>query len=583
MGLWRKITLGITATAFLGISLIIGCTRQLAVTPLNGIPTVVAGTPTNTGTNTYTATNTPTKTPTSSPTNTPAPGTPTNTATKTATGTPTLTATSTATNTVTNTPPPNTNMIDDLESQTNQIDLSGGRNGYWFTYDDNPAPTNGNSVVYTGNGTIGGTTGGAGATFIMTDMTAIPGGPSLYAARITGSLGAAVTAPFVGMGLNFVNPQGPYDASAYTGVTFMIRIAAGTSPNVRINFPTAQTENASNGGTCSATCGDDYGYSLNGVVPADGAWHPVTVFFAQTYQVGFGTPVSFDKTSIIGIKWQVGGNPAVTPNVDVAVDDISFTNATYVPNCSLIDNAEDNDNQILVFPNGTCGTNGRSGYWYVFYDQGVTDSCGNVWGSSTAYTGNGTSQWFPAPVSNTFVMSTPGSNLAGGSPGYAANITGVCGPACSGSDSCAAYSHCPYVGMGFDFVNVTSGPKISYDASAYTGIIFTVMIGGSGGYASSYHFKIPTIQTLPTSSGGNCTGASGQCNDDYGAVEPNPGYGVWAPVTVAFAAATQLGWGQQFGATNLDKAHLESLQWQFENGIGSGQSYNLTVDDIKFY
>ena len=49
-----------------------------------------------------------------------------------------------------------------------------------------------------------------------------PGGArdSKYAARMMGKVSAAGDPLFAGMGFSFTDPKGPYDASAYTGVSF---------------------------------------------------------------------------------------------------------------------------------------------------------------------------------------------------------------------------------------------------------------------------------------------------------------------------------------------------------------------------
>src|SRR5690606_14633561 len=107
-----------------------------------------------------------------------------------------------------------------------------GRGGYWYTFADKAGST------------VTPTPGALGGTFTMT-----PGGHdgTGHAARMYGQVGGGDVV-YVGVGLNFVDPKGQYDASAYKGISFWAKKAAG-SGNVRLKVPDVNTD--PDGGVCS--------------------------------------------------------------------------------------------------------------------------------------------------------------------------------------------------------------------------------------------------------------------------------------------------------------------------------------------
>ncbi len=171
-------------------------------------------------------------------------------------------------------------------------------------------------------------------------------------------------------------------------------------------------------------------------------------------------------------------------------------------------------------------------------------------------------------------MSSPGN--AGSN--YCADITGKVGPICGNP-----YNTCPFVGMGFDFISAGSGPKVNYDIQTpgFIGCKFYIKAAST---ATGCRFKLPTYETSPTSVGGSCTGASGQCSDDWGinftGLTP-----AWTQKTVALDQVvnggdlSQEGWGM---ATPFDRTKVYSAQWQFNNSQ-PGQNYDLAIDDMVFY
>ena len=95
-------------------------------------------------------------------------------------------------------------MIENAEDTNNQVMVQDGRSGYIYTYVDREGST------------IAPTAGEQGGVFEVS-----PRGPSGsgHALRMHGSIGKA-SIVYAGMGLNFVDPKGPYDASKYKGITF---------------------------------------------------------------------------------------------------------------------------------------------------------------------------------------------------------------------------------------------------------------------------------------------------------------------------------------------------------------------------
>jgi hypothetical protein len=129
-----------------------------------------------------------------------------------------------------------------------------------------------------------------------------------------------------GVGVNFTSTTASkngctYDATWATGVSFYIR---GTGAGlIRFMVPTAQTLTPSEGGACLATgtgvgqkCDDHYGMDVS----VSGAWTAVAVPFASLSQNHWGIATLFDKTQIIGLRFQVNFNVSF----DVWIDNVAF-------------------------------------------------------------------------------------------------------------------------------------------------------------------------------------------------------------------------------------------------------------------
>ena len=197
--------------------------------------------------------------------------------------------------------PKDVGLISDGENNSNQIADIQGRGGYWYTFVDDA----GSTVVPEA--------GKNGGTFQMS-----PGGAggSQFAAHMSGTVGGGDKV-YVGMGLNFVDPKGTYDASKYKGITFKIKKGPGGTPNVRLKVPDTQTD--PEGKKCTE-CFNDFGLDI--VLTDD--WQEYTIPFTSLKQLkGWGSRFDgIEPKALYGLQWQVN-TPGAT--FDVWVDDIAFT------------------------------------------------------------------------------------------------------------------------------------------------------------------------------------------------------------------------------------------------------------------
>jgi endoglucanase len=196
----------------------------------------------------------------------------------------------------------NEGLIDNGEDANNQVLVRDGRNGYWYTYVDEA----GSTVVPEA--------GSRGGTFSMS-----PGGAhgSKYAANVQGRVAGGSGVVFGAVGMNFVDPKGPYDASHYNGLAFWARKGAGSIGKVRLKVPDVSTDPA--GGVCRE-CFNDFGMDLN----LTEAWQRFVFPFKKMKQLpDWGSPRrhGIDKSKLYGIQWQVNTPGAA---MDVWIDDVEF-------------------------------------------------------------------------------------------------------------------------------------------------------------------------------------------------------------------------------------------------------------------
>jgi endoglucanase len=138
----------------------------------------------------------------------------------------------------------------------------------------------------------------------------------MYAARITGTLAGSERA-YAGFGINFVDPKGPFDASAFDGIAFFARRGADSPANVRLKVPDGNTD--PDGKTCSE-CFNDFGADLE----LQTQWQQFTFRFDELGQMpGWGAPRpgSIDSKRVFGVQWQVA---AAGTSYELWIDDVVF-------------------------------------------------------------------------------------------------------------------------------------------------------------------------------------------------------------------------------------------------------------------
>jgi endoglucanase len=117
------------------------------------------------------------------------------------------------------------------------------RGGYWYTYADKDGST------------VWPVPGDQGGTFTMVEN----GHDSKFAAEMKGKL-AGKSIVYAAMGLNFLDPKEPFNASNYEGITFWAKRAPNTAGKLNVKLPDGNTD--PDGQVCSA-CFNDYGYAIN--------------------------------------------------------------------------------------------------------------------------------------------------------------------------------------------------------------------------------------------------------------------------------------------------------------------------------
>ena len=193
-------------------------------------------------------------------------------------------------------------LIENGEDGNNQVLVRDGRNGYWYTYVDEA----GSTVVPEA--------GSRGGTFSMS-----PGGAngSKYAANVQGKIGNGSDVVFGAVGLNFVDPKGPFDASRYNGLAFWARKGPGSYGKVRLKVPDANT--TTEGGVCRE-CFNDFGMDIN----LTEAWQHFVFPFKKMKQMpdwGSPRPRAINKSKLYGMQWQVNAPGA---SFDIWIDDVEF-------------------------------------------------------------------------------------------------------------------------------------------------------------------------------------------------------------------------------------------------------------------
>ena len=127
-----------------------------------------------------------------------------------------------------------------------------------------------------------------------------------------------------GSGANFGFSLGaPYDASAYSGLSFWARIEAGTDPPLRVTFPDGDTD--PRGAICSTstadttkTCWDHYGLRLTLTT----TWTKYTIPFSALSQDSWGyLAQKFDPSTLYSVVFAIGD----TATFAIWIDSVAFT------------------------------------------------------------------------------------------------------------------------------------------------------------------------------------------------------------------------------------------------------------------
>jgi hypothetical protein len=191
------------------------------------------------------------------------------------------------------------NMIDNFEDGDGALIPNGGRQGYWYTFND---ATEGSTQTPAVDMVLP-ETGGAAGTAMAIHTTG--SGFAEWGAGIGIDLNNAGD----GMGGNGIKM--PYDSSAYTGIVLMAKGNGQIRASVQIEatIPTAE------GGTCALDC-DPHGK----VLLLSEEWQQFTLPFDQLNQEGWGTAASWDASKVGGIQFKV----AKDVTFDFWVDEIGF-------------------------------------------------------------------------------------------------------------------------------------------------------------------------------------------------------------------------------------------------------------------
>jgi hypothetical protein len=191
-------------------------------------------------------------------------------------------------------------LIDDGEDGNNQNLPNDNRGGYWYTFRDKKGTT------------IDPVAGEDGGTFAMSEG----GHGSQFAARYHGKIGTGAPL-FGGMGMNFVDPKAPYDASKYAGISFWAKTGDNSTPKVRLKVPDTNTD--PEGGVCKE-CFNDFGGDLT----LTKEWKLYIFPWKSMKQMpGWGSPRKphITPAKIFGVQFQVNVPSA---NYDIFIDDLKF-------------------------------------------------------------------------------------------------------------------------------------------------------------------------------------------------------------------------------------------------------------------
>jgi len=218
-------------------------------------------------------------------------------------------------------------LIDGMEEGTNLIPVEGGRQGAWYTFNDESE-----GGMQTPEGAFVPAAGGS-----PNSDASIP--ETLGAARTSGTgfvdWGAGIGVNLNDPGCAEVDDAGEcigeasipmnYDASGFTGVSYYVRYW-GDLPGAPISFKVV-TEGVTlevDGGTCVVVDGAQCEIAHQTSKPAyDGLWRAYEIPFSDLIQPSYaGTNlIPFDPTTVRSLQWQV---TQIVPVFDFAIDEVCF-------------------------------------------------------------------------------------------------------------------------------------------------------------------------------------------------------------------------------------------------------------------
>jgi hypothetical protein len=197
--------------------------------------------------------------------------------------------------------------------------MNSGRNGYWYSYnDDNPGGSSPGCVQTPMSGpqamamnmptpTYIGAAPPAGARPGSADTMALHAqwmGCAVWGAGI----GADLAQPAQDGGI-YTGPKVEYDVSAYSGISFWAMLEGDSDTALRIKVPMSDETKTVDGGKCTedatTKCSDDFGYKFN--LPPNGSWKQITVRFSDTAtfaQEGWGKPFTWNPLHVTSIQIQ---------------------------------------------------------------------------------------------------------------------------------------------------------------------------------------------------------------------------------------------------------------------------------------
>ena len=191
------------------------------------------------------------------------------------------------------------NMIDNFEDADGSLIPNGGRQGYWYTFNDESE----------------------GATQTPSVDAVLPEeGGALGTAMAMHTTGSGFSEWGGGIGIDLNNAGDPdggngikmtYDASAYTGIVLRAKGNAQIRASVQIEATIPPEE----GGTCELDC-DPHGK----VLLLSDEWQEFTLTFDQLSQEGWGTAAAWDATKVVGVQFKA----AKDVEFDFWVDEIGF-------------------------------------------------------------------------------------------------------------------------------------------------------------------------------------------------------------------------------------------------------------------